>query len=163
MRVLPKRTRFHYASWALVGALIAAAVTVLVISVVKCATTYSTWSTTRPYQCDAGAGAFVGFTSSECSNHRSQLTESIDSSIGLEVDVISDLLLVVVPLWALWQETRLAPTIRHIIKIGFAANVLTAISSLVTGIIFLTNCMQDQILVALRLSTHIMVSSGKFL
>ena len=80
----------------------------------------------------------------------------------LVADVIADLLLVVVPLWAFWREKRLTPTSRLIIKIGFAANLGAALASLTTGVILLLSVTQDHGM-AVRITTHIVVSLKKAL
>jgi len=73
------------------------------------------------------------------------------------VDVLSDLMLVIVPLWALWDKTNLTTTGRRVIKIGFAANGLTAVASLVTGVVIVGHYVED-LSVAIRVTSHIMVS-----
>jgi len=80
----------------------------------------------------------------------------------LAVDVIADLLLVVVPLWAFCREKRLTPTSRRIIKIGFAANVVAALASLAIGVVLRLTITQDHGM-AIRIATHIMVSLKKTL
>jgi len=68
-RAFPKRTRYYYASLALVFALVAATIAIEVLCVAKCAVTYATWSVTPPYQCYAGFPSYVAFACCECKDY----------------------------------------------------------------------------------------------
>jgi len=82
------------------------------------------------------------------------ISHKINCLTLLQVDVISDLLLVVVPLWIFWRDKKLTPMSRLVIKFGFAANGVTAVASLITGVILLVTFTD----MSTRISTHILVS-----
>ncbi|KAF9557763.1 hypothetical protein CPC08DRAFT_819726 [Agrocybe pediades] len=131
-RVLPKKTRFYYATWILIYVILAGGIAVEAVSIAECAISYRVWSKTAPYQCNAGVVVYSVFTG---------------------VDVTSDLLLVGVPLWALWRLPKLDRKSQIAIKIGFAANGLTAAASLVVGIVNVAVYLPDPCFV-LRVATH---------